>query len=509
MTPRSIKGYRNTYLDSVKLLVGSRAILETDGIEWGTVISATPANLDMLVGEGFDELELAQYDADDLIMVAKGDSIADAFERADAAMFASGELQSSATAVLYRSLDEVTDLRPAPNLAIISVGGDYAALEAHKALSAGMHVLLFSDNVALDAEVELKRRAASMSLLVMGPGAGTAMLDGVGLGFANAVRRGTVGVVAAAGTGAQEVMTLIHRAGLGVSDVVGVGGRDLSDSVGGLMTTEALRSLESDDMTEVILLVSKPPSTKVAREILARPASKPIVAALIGLRDTIDVPEHVTLAATLEDGVRQVVHSAGGTLPWEFASSATSAREAMRSMSSGRVAIRGLFSGGTLCFEALTLMAQQGLRVHSNTPLSPDLSIASAGEASHICLDLGEEEYTRGRPHPMIDPAARINLILDHGHRPETAVVLLDVVLGYGSHPDPAGALAEACANVSSIENGPQVVAYLLGTDIDPQDVVRQRQILEDAGCIVAPTNARAAMMAAAIASRNPSISDS
>ncbi|HDH03178.1 MAG TPA: protein FdrA, partial [Actinobacteria bacterium] len=260
MSQTSIRSYRNKYLDSVKLLAASRALLDTPGIQWGTVVTGTPANIEVLIEEGFDSATLSGLTANDLVMAARGGDADRAFSNAEQMMFnAKPAAESANEQFSIRSLTETMGLAKPPNLAVISVGGAYAALEAHKAIGASMDVLLFSDNVALDDEIELKRRAAERSLFLMGPGAGTAMIDGVGLGFANVVRGGSIGVVAAAGTGAQEVMSLIDRAGLGVSQVIGVGGRDLSEEVGGVMTELAIQSFEDDPKTEAILVVSKPP----------------------------------------------------------------------------------------------------------------------------------------------------------------------------------------------------------------------------------------------------------
>lgn len=508
MRTHGIRLHPNTYLDSVKLLAGSRAIIETPGIDWGAALTGTPANVEVLLDEGFSADELSHAGANDLVIAVRGNQIELALTNAETELFsAAGTTDGASPAASIRSVEETTALANPPNLAVISVGGDYAALEAHKALTASMDVLLFSDNVSLEDEVELKRRAAAAGLFAMGPGAGTAVLGGVALGFANAVRKGPVGVVAAAGTGAQEVMSLLDRAGLGVTQVIGVGGRDLSDAVGGLMTAQGIRSLEDDPATDVILLVSKPPSAEVSQQLLSRPSMKPLVAALVGLREPIEVSPHVTLTSTLEDGVAAVTTALGVDFSPTDDALVQRASLAVARVDASRTAIRGLFSGGTLCFEAMTLMTDQGLSVYSNTPLRPEWSAADAPADGHICLDLGEEEFTRSRPHPMIDPAARLELIVQHGSSPHTAVVLVDVVLGFGSHEDPAGQLAPACAEVMAIENGPQVVAYVLGTESDPQGLANQREQLEDVGCIVPSTNARAALTATAIAMRTPAIS--
>lgn len=509
MTHHAVRMHRNTYLDSVKQMAGSRAILETEGVDWGTVVIGTEANLALLEQEGFDPRSLEDVTANDLVLAGRGSAVEDAFDHADSIMFSSQAPSTEAVAgPSVRTLSEVTAGPDPPNLAVISVAGDYATLEAHKALSAGMDVMLFSDHVSIEDEIELKQRGERESRFVMGPGAGTVMIGGLGLGFANEVKDGPIGVVAAAGTGAQEVMTLIDRAGLGVTQVIGVGGRDLSDAVDGPMTSMAIRSFEDDPNTEAILLVSKPPSPRVASRILDRPSAKPLIAALIGLSEPITVPDHVTLASTLEKGVAAVCVALGEEPP-RFGEGLTDvAAAAIHRIDPARTAIRGLFSGGTLCYEAMTLIAAQGHKVYSNTPLRAEWTLEAAPVDGHICLDLGEEEYTRSRPHPMLDPDARIELIEREGRAAETCVVLIDVVLGYGSHSDPAALLAPACSAVASREGGPQIVAYVVGTDADPQDIGRQRRQLQEVGCLVAPTNSRAAMLATAVATRAPEVSE-
>jgi FdrA protein len=396
------------------------------------------------------------------------------------------------------------DRAPGSNVAVISVPGDYAALEAHHALSAGLDVLLFSDNVSVAAEVQLKQRAQRLGRLVMGPGAGTAMLGGICLGFANVTAPGSVAVVAAAGTGAQEAMSLLDRWGVGVSHVIGLGGRDLSAGVGGIMARSALHALAGDEGTEVILLVSKPPSPEVAHQVLPAAGGKPVIAALLGLPGGLDVPDNVTLATTLETGVLATLATLGVPAPNPAAGLRERVAGAIAGLAPQRRLVRGLFSGGTLCYESLVILSAQLGPVYSNTPLDPDLGLpAPAG--SHTCLDLGEEEYTKGRPHPMIDPEARIELLREQGTDPDVAVIILDVVLGYGAHEDPAAELAPVCAAITA-KGGPIVAVYVLGTHADPQGFDAQRQAFSDAGCVVTETAARASLAAAAIARRDPEL---
>jgi FdrA protein len=378
-----------------------------------------------------------------------------------------------------RSLGAAAAELAGANVALVSVPGEYAALEAHRALSRGLHVLLFSDHVAVEDEVALKRRGAAGGLLVMGPGCGTAMLGGVGLGFCNVVPSGSVGIVAAAGTGAQEVACLIAAAGGGVSQIVGVGGRDLSEAVGGLAFRQALALLGDDDETETLLLVSKPPAPAVVRALGdALPAGKRAVAAFVGLRES-DAPYEVH--HTLEAAAR----AAAGAPPPDLGALERAVDE-RRARTAGR-SVLGLFSGGSLAHEALTILET------ALGPVAGNVSGREEGAGGHRVLDLGEEEYTQGRPHPMVDLDVRVGMLEEAAGDDRVGCVLLDVVLGHGAHPDPAGELAPA---VAAIAERALVLARVCGTDEDPQDARRQTATLQAAGALVAPSNAAAARLA-------------
>jgi FdrA protein len=509
MSATRVRLFRGTYVDSVVQLAGTRAMRAIDGVEWATAAMATPANQDTLTEQGFDPQDWSGGGANDLVMAvrASSDEVAEQAEQAGrAAIFDSRGASDGAQAGQSepRTLREAMDRAPGSNVAVISVPGDYAALEAHHALSAGLDELLFSDNVSLAAEVELKQRAQRLGRLVMGPGAGTAMLGGTCLGFANVTAPGPVAVVAAAGTGAQEAMSLLDRWGVGVSHVIGLGGRDLSAKVGGTMARSALRTLADDERTEVVLLVSKPPSPEVAREVLPAAGDKPVIAALLGLPDVLDTPGNVTLATTLETGVVATLVALGVQAPDPAAGLRKRVTEAITELPAQRRLVRGLFSGGTLCYESLVILSEHLGPVYSNTPLDPDRGLPAPAGA-HTCLDLGEEEYTKGRPHPMIDPQARIELLRAQGNEPDVAAIILDVVLGYGAHDDPAAELAPVCAEVTA-DGGPIVVVYVLGTHGDPQGFDAQRQAFTTAGCVVTETAARASLAAAAIACRTPEL---
>ncbi|CAD0186823.1 Protein FdrA [Ruegeria sp. THAF57] len=503
--PSLVSVHQNSYKDSVKLLEATRALLSADGVQWGWAFMATPANVETAAQEGASD-GLENAGANDLVLAVRADdddAAKAALETASGILFEATSAADGDEEKIAPDLASAVKEQADSNLAIVSVPGAYATLEAHKALSAGLNVLLFSDNVPLEDEVALKKRAQELGLLVMGPGAGTAMLGGTGLAFANRVNKGSVGVLSAAGTGAQEVMSLLDRWGIGVSHVIGLGGRDLSPEVGGLMAQSAIKALDADPDTKTILLVSKPPSKDVA-EMLVNLPKKPMVAAYIGLQDKIPAPLHIKVCNTLEQGVRDTLPFHGVTPPEIVGDLPARLDKTIDGMDAGRTRLSGLYSGGTLCYEAMTIATQRIGPIHSNIPLNKSWTLDSAAPDAHVFLDLGEEEYTDGRPHPMIDTEARIEFMRKQIGDTSLAAVLLDVVIGDGAHDDPASVLAPVAGEI--VASGVPVVVYVLGTDSDPQAFDRQRKTFEDAGCIVTETAARAALAACALVQRDSSI---
>jgi FdrA protein len=494
----AVRRQTDAYHDSLRLLAATRAIETAVGVSWGAAFMGTPQNVELLAEQGIDA---AGARANDLVLAVHADSedhAERALDAAEAALSGTRRAQAETTQRPRRTTADAAAGLAGANVAVVSVPGPYAALEAHHALSAGLHVLLFSDGVSVDDEVALKERADRLGLLVMGPGAGTAVLGGVGLGFANAVRSGPVGVVAAAGTGAQEVLALLAAAGTGVAAVIGVGGRDLSRPVGGLMTRAALRLFAEHRDVAVVLLVSKPPEPVVLAEVVPAAGGKPLVVVALGV-DALSAPG-VQTARTIDAGVTLAVAELGISPP-PFRGLGPVAEMAIGALDPSRTAVRGVFSGGTLCYQAMLVLSQRLGPVYSNTPLQADWRIP-APPGGHVCIDAGEEEFTVARPHPMIDPEARADLLKEAGDDPTTAVLLFDVVLGHGAHPDPAGVLARVVSGV----RGPAVAVNVVGTSADPQGVEDQRRTLAEAGCLVAPTGAQSALLAAAIASRDATL---
>jgi len=479
--------HRAYYADSVALMRVSREVSNQDGVEIASLMIGTPSNRDLLSRAGLLTREGHAANSDDLVIAVRAKTQA-AGEHALEEAVRQLENRASPPPQGYpraRRFDSVLSALPGANLALISTPGDYAAAEAQRALEAGLHVMVFSDNVPIAEEVRLKRLAVSKGLLLMGPDCGTAIVGGVPLAFANDLPGGDIGMISASGTGLQEVSSLLARRGHGISQAIGVGGRDLSDAVGGIMTLAALEALEADPATRCIVLISKPPSPEVAQRILGRIAksAKPFVVCLLGA-SAARMPRNATLAPTLLAAAQA---AAGEPMNIPPPDGAVPRRQ-------GR--IEGLFCGGTLCAEAQLVLMQRGLQVSSNAPV-PGASVSGARSRRHRLLDLGDDEYTRGRPHPMIDPSLRGELVKRAAADPGIAVLLLDVVIGYGAHENPARKVLEALGH--SRRNRPVVVASVTGTETDPQVYSRQVQQLRSAGIVVAGSNAEAALAAATV----------
>lgn len=478
----------NSYHDSVSLMAVSQKVAELPGVEAAVVAMGTDMNKELLQNVGLLAAEANGAGPADLIIAV---GAADEEAAAAAITAVDGLLKKrSATrgagpaAAAPKTIRAAVKAESGANLALISVPGAFAAREARIALEQGLHVMLYSDNVTLEDEVALKQLAHEKGLLLMGPDCGTAILDGVGLGFANTVRRGPVGVVAASGTGAQEISTLIDKLGSGVSQLIGTGGRDLSPQVGGIMMLDGIRMLQEDPATSVIVVVSKPPAPAVAARVKAALAAgeKPYVVCFLSGADALPIDEAAREAVRLASGTALAPDLAPGT-PAGF------------TPEHGRRYVRGLFSGGTLCDQALMVLEQKLGPVTCNVHPDPSRRGGAAHSVGHTLVDLGDDEFTRGRPHPMIDMTLRRMRLLEEAADPAVAAILLDIVIGHGAHPDPAGALAGAI--VEAAGRGVAVVASVTGTEADPQRYSAQVAALSAAGAIVAPTARLAAHIVA------------
>jgi FdrA protein len=433
--------------------------------------------------------------ADDLVIVVIGNdetSAQTALSKVDE-LVASRRRSTSDQDYRPRSIETAAKMLPEANWVLVSVPGRYAAGVARQAMSFNKHVFLYSDNVSLEDEISLKQQAAQKGLLVMGPDCGTAIVNGIGLGFANKVRKGPIGVVAASGTGLQQVSVRIHQMGGGITHALGTGGRDLSEAVNAVTARQGLDLMARDPETKVIVLVSKPPAPKVANELIraARSVGKPVVVNFIGYASASRRVDNIFFATTFDETAElalQLVDSAE-----DFG-----AEPDITKFTAGQRYLRGLFSGGTLQYEALLILQNYLPVVYSNAPLDKKNKLEdSLVSKEHTIIDLGEDEFTVGRLHPMMDNDLRIRRLEKEAADPDVAAILLDVVLGYGAHPDPAGELAPAIASAiktaATAGRHLEVVAIVSGTDEDPQGMEKQIEALKEAGARVETSNDAAA----------------
>ncbi len=481
------------YYDSVVLMQLQRSLAALPGVLDAGVVMGTDANKDVLAQSDLLTPEAQAAGADDLVIVVRAEDEAVAQSALDQVdeLIAARRRGGVEEEYFPKSLESAAEMMPDARWVLISVAGRYAAGVARDALRLDKHVFLYSDNVSLEDEISLKQTAAEKGLLVMGPDCGTAIVNGVGLGFANGVRRGPIGVVAAAGTGLQQVTSRIHQLGSGITCGLGTGGRDLSEEVGAVTIRQGLDLLSRDPETKVIVLVSKPPAPKVAEEVLraARRAGKPVVVEFIGYSAPARQLDNLHFAATLDEAAELAVQLAASPPAAEPAADLNLERFAP-----GQRYLRGLFSGGTLAYEAQLILKGYLPGVYSNAPLDKSYRLAnSLVSQAHTIVDLGEDEFTVGRLHPMMDNDLRIRRLYQEADDPEVAVVMLDVVLGYGAHPDPASELAPAIAKAraQAEEAGRylEVAVVVTGTDEDPQDLNAQIQQLKDAGAWVETSN--------------------
>jgi len=497
MSKTAVEIRSGAYYDSVVLMQLQRSLSEQPGVLDAGVVMGTDANKDVLAQSDLLAPEVQPAGPDDLVIVVLGEDEASAHEAVKKVDELLTKRGTGVEVADYRpkSLESAARMKPETNWVLISVPGRYAAGVARQALHLDKHVFLYSDNVSLEDEIELKRTASEKGLLVMGPDCGTAIVNGIGLGFANKVRGGPVGMVAASGTGLQQVSSRIHQMGSGITQALGTGGRDISEAVNAITTRQGLDLLSRDPETRVIVLVSKPPSPTVADDLVksARLAGKPVVVDFIGYSTPSRQVDNVHFATTFDETARMAVILANSSPDEEL-----SADLILDRFSPDQRYLRGLFSGGTLAYEALLILQDYLPAVYSNAPLDKDYHLTdSLVSQEHTLIDLGEDEFTVGRLHPMMDNDLRIRRLEAEVSDPEVAVILLDVVLGYGAHSDPASemapAIAKARANADLSGRYLEVVAIVSGTDEDPQDMPAQIEQLEAAGARVETSNDKAA----------------
>lgn len=502
-----VKVIKNRYIDSVSLMALSTKANQVEGVSQAIIAMATDMNKEVMENVGLVNDVVANAQTSDLVITMK---VVDGADKEDV-LVAVEELMNKkekvATGTSERIFHTIGDAREAhqeANLALISVNGAYSTREALQALNNNLNVMMFSDNVSVEDEIMLKDLALEKELLMMGPDCGTAIINNIGLGFANKVRKGSIGIVGASGTGSQEISVRVHEFGGGISQMLGTGGRDLSSEVGGKMMLAGIDALAEDPATKVIVLVSKPPAEEVMAKIIerAKGIDKPFVVWFVGEMDG-KVEGNIYFADMSKNAALKAVELAGVdllNLDLHPLNSPLIA-EVKQKLKPEQQYIRGLFSGGTLAAEAYYITKQKYDNVYSNTVHNQENQLKDMYHSeAHTFIDFGSDEYTDGKPHPMIDPSNRIERFKQEAKDPEVGVILLDFVIGYGAHEDPVGAMVdamnEAKANAAAEGRHLEIVGYVLGTDLDSQNLAEQFEKLESTGATYASSMQNAALLA-------------
>ncbi len=503
-----IKGLvkKGEYYDSVSLMIVGKKITEMENVIDATVVMATQENKSILKMAGLYLDEFAQYDDTDMLVVIKLDDeekFNEIFEQVDNLLYEIRNKKDEQGSFTTKSLDGALENQPESNIALISLAGRYAGAEAMKALKKGLNVMLFSDNVPIETEIELKKYALEHDLLVMGPDCGTAIINDVPLAFSNVVNKGDIGIIAASGTGLQEVSSIISEEGFGISQAIGTGGRDIKEQVGGMMFLASLEALQEDEDTKIIVLVSKPPHPSVLKKIndKLREVTKPVVTIFLGADRDLISGEDVYVADTLEEAALIACALSSNEdveIVKEFIEDRNKeldaiATEEARKIGKNRKYIRGLFSGGTLCDETMIILKKHIDNIYSNRATDKKYALEDPSVSKeHSLVDLGEDEFTVGRLHPMMDFTLRNSRILQEAKDEDTAIIYFDLVLGYGAHPDPLDEILPILKEAQKIAPDISFVCPVIGTEKDPQNRENILKVLEENNIVVMPTNASA-----------------
>jgi len=507
----------NSYMDSILILSVSREVMKFPGVHNAVVVMATDMNKTVVEEFGGMTVAVKNAGANDLVISIDLDNesvIPGVEEKVKQMVEGTGDSAGGDSQVECRTLNTALAAQPESNICIISLPGEYALDEAKSAIENGMNLFIFSD-MTEENELELKQMAHERALFVMGPGAGTAVINNISIGLMSKVRPGRVGLVAASGSGLQEVAVLVHNYGAGISQAIGTGGHDLSEKVGGIMFLQGIDFLSSDPDTDVIVLVSKPPHPATAKKIYAAlPKTKPVVIFFLG-GDAVEIKAAGAYApATLEEAAQMAYELANGRKPKEGRNIVAEDKDALAALAAAERAkltpvqkyLRGLFCGGTHSEETVTLLQTFVPKLHSNIKFGKaDLMLDRYVSVENSLVDMGDEVFTKGRPHPVMDPSILVDRMIQEAHDPEAGVILFDLLYGHAIHKDPVGAIEDALKEIKRIEKEEGrhicVIASLCGTDIEPQNVAKQARRLSEYGVIIESSNAKAALLAGLIVS--------
>lgn len=470
---------KGSFQDSVSLMLISKKLSQIEEVSEVSVMMGTPANKSLLRNTGFWNDQFDEATPNDICVGIKAehsdiDIVALISEKLEESLKSANQQKSGSRLLKARRLETAINKLPDANLVLISIAGEYACGLANDALDHNLNVMLFSDNVSVADEIQLKQKATEKGLIVMGPDCGTSIIAGAPLAFANVTPKGNIGIVGASGTGIQEITSQIALHNQGITHAIGLGGRDLSADIGGISALTALTMLSNDSNTKIITFVSKPPAESVRKKIIQamQQIDKPIVALFLGSKPEKMQDKNIYFANTLDEAARIAC----------LLSKVEQAAESVPSVK-GRL-IYGLYTGGTLAAEAAMLLAEK-LDVTTSSSHDKGIMLDAKG---HKIVDLGDDFYTVGRPHPMIDPSIREQEIAALGKNNNVGVLLIDLVIGYGANQNPAESVIEGVKQAKKLrtqDNPLIVIATVTGTESDPQNRTEQINLLKENGIVV------------------------
>lgn len=503
---KSIKVHKNRYVDSVTLMSIGDKVMSLSGISNAEVQMGTPANTEVLEELGY--VLSSDIKPDDLVFAVTGqtqEKIEEAFKFAESLLSGGGTMAGQRK---YHDIGDI-DLSADPyDIAQISLPGEYVLHEAKKALLIGMDLFIFSDNVPLEQELELKELGREMGRLVMGPDCGVGFINGVCLGAGSIMREGSIGIIAASGSGAQEVGSIIEKYGHGISNIIGTGGRDLYPEINGIEMLQAMKLMAEDNNTKVIVLVSKLAGLGVMNKILteADKIQKAVVAIFLGSEKSLFEGHNVIPAFSLHEAAEKackLISEDVVDLHLSKKDLQETAQSEYSRYDSNQKYFRGLFCGGTFTEEALIYLNENlsGVNLNSNlkTRFADKLRDRHIS-LGHTILDLGAEDFTSEAPHPVFDPKLRAKRLEKEIGDPETAAILLDFITGPGVAQDPFSLVIETIKkDMSNTGKHITYIANICGTEQDPQNIRENIRKLKECGVIVTQSNYESIRLAGAI----------
>jgi len=503
---------KNFFRDSVQMMQFSQQLKDEQGVIDAAIVMGTDLNKNTLKKMGLlTEDGISATENDTLITINCQDenSLNNAVQKAEQLL----------TSDITKSKNEFNDLSSAldafdnANMASLSIPGQFVKEMATELIRKQLHLFVFSDHVPLEDEILLKNLALENNVLFMGPEAGTSILNGTVFGFGNRIRSGSVGIIGASGTGIQESSTMIDLFGEGISHAIGVGGRDLRNDIGGMMTMKTMEVFEDDPNTKAVLLVSKPVGDDVRNKIINKInnfSKKNYVLCLIGDNENREDSAKIKFSKSIQISVLKILKYVNDdaykkikdVVRKQVDDSIKLAKSLSSDLNNDQRFVRGFFAGGTLCYESKIILEQMIGKVYSNLSSDDEYSIkGNAASKENTLIDFGEEEFTSARPHPIIDPLLRKNRILEDADDPNVGVIIIDIICGINAAKNTMAFHAETIKK--AIENAKEkgrrlsVFAYICGTEKDVSE--NELKLLTDSGAKLFTSNALMSFAAALV----------